>query len=194
MSKLLDKIVLPIEKLAFIKVISNGKRPAEKHGFKDAQTGFDVVGTLASGYNLGFVMEPDFIAIDMDEDAEKGYKGIKVIENLEKELGDLPSTYTQRTPRGGLHKVFLAKGLKHKPTGKITPAVDVKYSGYILFHGSCINGRYYQAVDGQIAIVNTSLWLLREILAKCMKIAHLFADVLIIHTVCQSRNGINLLV
>lgn len=137
MSKPLDKIVLPIEKLAFIKVIPNGKRPAEKHGFKDGQTGFDVAGTLASGYNLGFVMEPDFIAIDMDEDAEKGYEGIKVIENLEKELGNLPSTYTQRTPRGGLHKVFLA---------------------------------------------------------KCMKIAHLFADVLIIHTVCLSRNGINLLV
>ena len=38
--------------------------------------------------------------------------------------------------------------MKHKPIGKITPAVDVKYSGYILFHGSCINGRYYQAVDG----------------------------------------------
>lgn len=148
MSEPLDKIVLPIEKLAFIKVISNGKRPAEKHGFKDGQTGFDVAGTLASGYNLGFVMEPDFIAIDMDEDAEKGYEGIKVIENLEKELGNLPSTYTQRTPRGGLHKVFLAKGLKNKPTGKITPAVDVKYSGYILFHGSCINGRYYQAIDG----------------------------------------------
>ena len=148
MSKHLDKIVLPIERLAFIKVISNGKRPAEKHGFKDGQTGFDIAGTLASGYNLGFVMEPDFIAIDMDEDSEKGYEGIKVIENLEKELGNLPSTYTQRTPRGGLHKVFLAKGLKHKPIGKITPAVDVKYSGYILFHGSCINGRYYQAVDG----------------------------------------------
>ena len=24
----------------------------------------------------------------------------------------------------------------------------MKYSGYILFHGSCINGRYYQAIDG----------------------------------------------
>ena len=148
MSNLLDKIVLPIEKLAFIRIIPNGKAPAEKHGFKDGKVGFDVVRKLASGYNIGFVMAPNFIAIDMDEDSEKGYKGINVIENLEKELGKLPSTYTQRTPRGGLHKVFLAKGINNKPTGKITPAVDVKYSGYILFHGSSINGSYYQAIDG----------------------------------------------
>lgn len=148
MSNLLDEIVLPIEKLAFIRIISNGKRPAEKHGFKDGKVSFDVASTLASGYNVGFVMEPNFIAIDMDEDSEKGYEGIKVIKNLEKELGNLPSTYTQRTPRGGLHKVFLSTGLNNKPVGKITPAVDVKYSGYILFHGSCINGRYYQAIDG----------------------------------------------
>lgn len=148
MSNLLDKIVLPIEKLTFIRIIPNGKKPAEKHGFKDGKVGFDVARTLASCYNVGFVMEPNFIAIDMDEDSEKGYEGIKVIENLEKELGKLPSTYTQRTPRGGLHKVFLATGLKHKPIGKITPAVDVKYSGYILFHGSCINSKYYQAIEG----------------------------------------------
>lgn len=150
MSELIDKIVLPIEKLPFIKVVSNGKRPAEKHGFKDGKIGFDVARTLASGYNVGFVMEPDFVAIDMDEDIEKGYQGIKVIEELEKELGKLPPTYTQRTPRGGLHKVFLSTGLKNKSTGKITPAVDVKYSGFVLFHGSCINGRYYQAIDGVV--------------------------------------------
>lgn len=148
MSNLLDKIVLPIEKLTFIRIIPNGKNPAEKHGFKDGKVGFDIARALASGYNVGFVMAPNFIAIDMDEDSEKGYEGIKVIQELEKGLGALPQTYTQRTPRGGLHKVFLAKGLKSKPVGKITPAVDVKYSGYILFHGSCINGRYYQAIDG----------------------------------------------
>lgn len=148
MSNLLDKVVLPIENLTFIKIRPNEKRPAERHGFKDGKVGFDVVRTLACGYNVGFVMEPNFIAIDMDEDSEKGYEGIKVIENLENKLGKLPSTYTQKTPRGGLHKVFLAKGINNKLIGKITAAVDIKYSGYILFHGSRINGKYYQAIDG----------------------------------------------
>ncbi len=148
MSETLETIVLPIDELAFFRVKPNDKKPANRNGFKGATTGFDIVGTLALGYNVGFSMEPNFICIDMDEDSEKGYEGIKVIENLEKEIGALPRTYTQRTPRGGLHKVFLAKGLKSKPTGKITPAVDVKHSGYILFHGSKVKGKYYKAIDG----------------------------------------------
>lgn len=145
----LEKIVLSIDELAFFKVKPNDKKPASLNGFHDAKVGFDVAGTLAQGYNVGFAMEPNgLIAIDMDEDFEKGYEGIKVIQELEKELGALPPTYTQKTPRGGLHKVFLAKGLENKPTGKITPAVDVKYFGYLLFHGSCVKGKYYQAIDG----------------------------------------------
>ena len=144
-----EKIVLPINKLAFFKVRPNDKRPACKSGYLEAKEGFDIERTLVQGYNIGFAMKPnDLIAIDMDEDKTKGYEGIKVIQELEKELGPLPQTYTQRTPRGGLHKIFLAKGLQGKPIGKITPAVDVKFSGYILFHGSSINGKYYKAVDG----------------------------------------------
>ena len=145
----MEKVVCVIHELAFFRVRSNEKRPDTPNGYHDAKVGFDITGTLARGYNVGFVMEPNgLITIDMDEDSAKGYEGIKVIQKLEKELGVLPQTYTQRTPRGGLHKVFLARGLQCKPRGKITPAVDVKHAGYILFHGSCINGRYYQAIDG----------------------------------------------
>ncbi|MCM1266236.1 MAG: bifunctional DNA primase/polymerase [Candidatus Gastranaerophilales bacterium] len=148
----LEKIVLSIDELAFFKVKPNDKQPACRNGFHDAKVGFDIVGTFAQGYNVGFAMESNgLIALDMDEDSEKGYEGIKVIQELEKELGALPLTYTQKTPRGGLHKVFLAKGLENKPTGKITPAVDVKFSGYILFHGSRVKGKYYQAIDGVTA-------------------------------------------
>lgn len=145
----LEKIVLTTNKLAFFKVRPNDKRPACKSGYLEAKVAFNIERTLAQGYNIGFAMEPNgLIAIDMDEDKVKGYEGIKVIQELEKELGQLPQTYTQRTPRGGLHKIFLTKGLHGKPTGKITPAVDVKFAGYILFHGSSINGKYYKAIDG----------------------------------------------
>ena len=148
MENSIEKVVLAVQDLELFRVKPNDKRPAVKGGFYAGKKGFDVARTLALGYNIGFKMEPNFVGIDMDEDPEKGYEGIKVIQNLEKELGSLPQTYTQRTPRGGLHKVFLATGLKTKPTGKITPAVDVKYSGYLLFHGSKVNGKYYQAIDG----------------------------------------------
>ena len=145
----IKKVILSIDELAFFKVKPNDKKPATLRGFHDAKVGFDIAGCFAQGYNVGFAMEPNgLIAIDMDEDLEKGYEGIKVIQELEKELGALPQTYTQKTPRGGLHKIFLANGLENKPTGKITPAVDLKHSGYVLFHGSRVKGKYYQAIDG----------------------------------------------
>lgn len=148
MSENLITKVLSIDELMFFRVKANEKRPATLHGYKDAKIGFDIASTLKNGDNVGFVMEPRFLCIDMDEDKEKGYEGIKVIQELEKVLGKLPRTYTQRTPRMGLHKVFLSDGLINKPRGKITPACDLKYSGYILFHGSKINQRYYHAIDG----------------------------------------------
>lgn len=147
MIKKLQSLVLTTEDLELFKIARNSKIPAVKGGFYAATKGFDVVTTYTHGYNVGFKMGPTFIGIDMDEDESKSYHGILVINELEKKLGLLPSTYTQKTPRGGLHKIYLAEGL-NKPNGKITPAVDIKYSGYVLFQGSQINGRYYQAIDG----------------------------------------------
>ena len=140
--------ILTIDDLELFKVIPNGKRPAVKGGFYSAKKNFDVVRAYMHGFNVGFRMEPMFIAIDMDEDDTKGYHGIQVIDELEKKLGQLPQTYTQETPRGGIHKIYLASGFTNKPIGKITPAVDIKYSGFVLFQGSQINGKYYKAIDG----------------------------------------------
>lgn len=108
MSKALKQISLTIDDLELFKIARNSKIPAVKGGYHSAKKNFDIVRAFMNGYNVGFKMEPRFIAIDMDEDESKGYHGIQIINELEKELGMLPSTYTQRTPRGGLHKVYLA--------------------------------------------------------------------------------------
>ena len=150
MDKVLNTIVLTTDDLELFRIVKNGKIPAVKGGFYSATKNFDVIRAYMHGFNVGFKMGPQFIGIDMDEDENKGYHGIQVITELEKKLGKLPTTYTQLTPRGGLHKVYLADGLSNKPIGKITPAVDVKYSGYILFQGSQINGKYYQAIEGRL--------------------------------------------
>lgn len=107
----LEKIVLSIDELAFFKVKPNDKKPASLKGFHDAKVGFDVAGTLAQGYNVGFAMEPNgLIAIDMDEDFEKGYEGIKVIQELEMNW----ELYHLHIPKGHLVadyiKFFLQKG------------------------------------------------------------------------------------
>ena len=151
MSEKLKSLILTTDDLELFKIARNSKIPAVKGGFYSAKKYFDVVRAYVLGYNVGFKMGPTFIGIDMDEDESKNYHGIQVINELEKELGPLPATYTQRTPRGGLHKIYLTEGILNKPSGKITPAVDVKYAGYVLFHGSQINGKYYQAIDGVTA-------------------------------------------
>lgn len=149
MDTLLSSLDFGMNELAFCRVLPNKKEPADKNGYKTCRTNFDVSGVLKTGFNVGLPLAVNrLIAIDMDVDPTKGYDGISVIAELEKTLGKLPQTYTQRTPRGGLHKVFLAPPNTEQPKGKIGKSVDVKYNGYILFAGSSINGRYYQAIDG----------------------------------------------
>lgn len=127
------------------------KEPDNIAGYKGAIANFNMAGALAAGYNLGLPMAPNqLVGIDMDVDVIKGYNGIETIKKLEQELGPLPRTYTQVTPRGGLHKVYTVKTLI-KPIGKIGKDVDIKFNGYLLFAGSSINGNYYGAVDGVTA-------------------------------------------
>lgn len=127
---------------------NNGKAPKILGGYKGATKNFDIAGTLASGDNLGFPMSLNYlVGIDMDVDATKGYNGIETIKNLEQELGELPPTYTQITPRKGQHKVYFARTLM-RPIGKIGKDVDIKWNGYLLFAGSSINGNYYKAING----------------------------------------------
>lgn len=134
--------------LLLFKCQKNGKAPAISTGYKGATKNFDIKGTLIDGYNIGLPMEPNgLIGIDMDVDISKGYNGIETIKELERELGELPSTYTQQTPRGGVHKVYFAPNITN-PIGKIGKDTDVKFLGYLLFKGSSVNSKYYKAIDG----------------------------------------------
>lgn len=79
----------------------NSKIPATRSGFKDAQFGQDVIALLANGYNAAMACEKSgVIVIDCDVDEAKGYNGLKKLKSLEAQLGALPATLTQATPRG----------------------------------------------------------------------------------------------
>lgn len=137
-----------LKDFAFFLCQKNSKIPATKNGYKSASFCFNIQAAFDNGFNVGFPMSVNgLIAIDEDYDESKGYNGIQTICNLEKTLGTLPQTYTQRTPRGGYHRVFSAKGI-NQAIGKIGKDVDVKLNGYILLAGSKINGKYYVITDG----------------------------------------------
>lgn len=126
----------------------NTKIPATKNGFKDAKFGQDVLKIFNQGYNVGLALSmSNLIAIDCDVDETKGYNGLKTLTAKENELGKLPKTLTQTTPRGGKHYIFSTKGIIN-PIGKIGKDVDIKHNGYIMIMPSKINGRDYIINDG----------------------------------------------
>lgn len=135
------------EDLKIFPCLSNQKIPATINGFKDAGF-FNINELIKAGYNIGLPMASNnLIAIDMDYDEARGLNGSQRIAELEKELGTLTNTYTQATPRGGVHKVFSNEGIIN-PKGKIGKDVDIKHNGYVMLSPSSINGKYYQVIDG----------------------------------------------
>ena len=126
----------------------NSKIPAVRNGFKDAQFGQNVTVMLNAGDNAAMACEKSgVIVIDCDVDEAKGYNGLITLKSMEAQLGELPSTLTQATPRGGRHFIFSSKGIR-SPRGKIGNDIDVKYNGYIMIAPSSINGKPYEIIDG----------------------------------------------
>ena len=126
----------------------NSKLPATQNGFKDAERGQPISDFLEVGCNYGVACEMSgLVVLDQDVDEGKGFNGIETIKSFEETYGSLPKTFTVRTPRGGLHQYFRAKGLIN-PIGKLGKDVDIKYRGYVLGAGSQIDGKAYEVIDG----------------------------------------------
>lgn len=140
--------ILNLSELLLFQCKPNSKIPATSNGFKNAKINFDIKSCVANGFNVGLACEmSNIIVLDCDVDEARGLNGLKTLENLEKELGKLPNTLIQTTPRGGKHYFFSNKGITN-PIGKICKDIDVKYNGYILIEPSKINSKAYKFIDG----------------------------------------------
>lgn len=127
---------------------NNEKIPATSHGYYDAEFNFDIEKHYAQGFNIALACaKSNLIVLDCDVDDTKDYNGHETLQQLETQLGELPKTLTQSTPRGGRHYIFSAKGICN-PIGKIGKDIDVKYNGYILIEPSSINSKPYKFIDG----------------------------------------------
>ncbi len=113
------------------------KSPLTRHGFKDATTDPDRIGAWWREHpdaSIGVPTGVKFWVLDEDVDPEKGIDGCLALEELEMEHGELPRTYTVRTPRGGRHRYFQpAEGVTNK-TGNLPAGLDVRGmgTGYVL--------------------------------------------------------------
>lgn len=109
----------------------NGKKPVTPNGFYDATTDIAKIDEWWSQADYNLAMSPGqngLLVVDLDPNYEIS--------------GELPPTYTVRTPREGFHLYYEGKG----PTtaSKLGRHVDTRgEGGYVLLPPSVVNGRKY---------------------------------------------------
>lgn len=113
------------------------KVPATKHGFKDAT--FDankLTAWFARGSNnIALATGNGLVVIDID--VKKG-DGLAEFNKLQEELGDLPDSYSVKTPSGGLHRYFRYSGVRLGNTqggegSGLSPNIDTRAEdGYVV--------------------------------------------------------------
>ena len=112
------------------------KKPLSPNGFKDATRDETQILTWWQQYPnamIGAPMGPasNLWAIDLDLDPARKIDGKATLDQLVKQRGALPSTWTSVTPRGGQHLIFAwdANVEVRNSASKIGPGIDVRGNG-----------------------------------------------------------------
>jgi hypothetical protein len=127
-----------------------GKTPITQHGVKDATTEEAEIRdwwTRWPNANIGLALGKisGVCAIDIDLDKEKDINGYESL----RELGELPATVCQHTPRGGSHFLFHAEISPPNKNG-LRPGIDIRSDGYYVVLAPSVhpNGGVYQWQGG----------------------------------------------
>lgn len=110
--------------------------------------------------NIGVATGPSgLVVVDLDVPKDKDStdaSGAAVFKVLCERAGQpWPSTYTVRTPSGGLHLYFTAPdGVHlHNTASRLAPLVDTRaWGGYVVAAGSTTPAGRYEAVGGPVAV------------------------------------------
>jgi putative DNA primase/helicase len=115
------------------------KRPLVPTGFKAATSDGPTVDAWWRRWPKAMIGMPmgesnGLFALDIDRDAATGLDGFCALASLEEMHGPLPPTRTQRTPRGGEHRLFRWPGVKvRNSASKIGAGIDIRGDGgYII--------------------------------------------------------------
>ncbi len=127
-----------------------GKPPITAHGVKDATTEeaqicdwWDRWPNANTGLACGAAS--GVYVIDVDVDQEKGINGYDSL----RQLGELPVTVCQRTPRGGAHFLLSTDNAPANKNG-LRPGIDIRGDGYYVVLAPSVhpNGGVYQWAPG----------------------------------------------
>lgn len=137
--------------LAVFPLYPKSKRPATKHGCKDATTdGAQIKAWWQENpnYNIGIAtgrVSGGLFVIDLDIDENKGIDGYHSLNDWCRKYGEFPDTWTSITGRGGYHLFFKSKDEIQNRTGVIE-GVDIRGDGgYVVAPPSMHeNGKEYE--------------------------------------------------
>lgn len=141
------------------------KVPATRNGLSDAKRDLDAITACWSEHphlNIGVRTGAESGIVVVDVDGDEGWDSLHALED---EHGELPSTASVTTPRGGQHLYFVHPGSSVKNSvGLLGPSLDVRGDGgYVLAPPSVGPGGRAYVVDEQIAPVPMPDWLLEQI-------------------------------
>ena len=112
-------------------------------------------GIIAKKFGTG---KQKLLLLDVDNKPKLGKDGLGTLQRLEQEHGPLPATYTQGSPSGGKHFIFLAPRRMRVTTNRAGPGIDTPWM--VVGAGSRRpgGGEYTVLVDAPVA--EAPQWLL----------------------------------
>lgn len=136
---------------------AKGKTPAHKGWQDEATRNPDTIKAWFSShaYNVGiftsrFGDDKALIVVDVDNKGDK--KGDEHILRLELEGRDFPTTFTQSTPTGGRHLVYVSDVAVKQGANTLAPGLDTRSrGGYIVGVGSVLGIGAYGANNDPVA-------------------------------------------
>ena len=142
------------------------KQPACKNGLLDATDDRERIVKYWTAYplaNLAIRTGRESNLIVLDVDSHKG--GFESLRELEAKYGELPTTLSVVTPRGGSHFYFAHPGHEIRNSADLVkPGIDVRGDGgYVLCPPSQVEGRPYEA-DERIPPAPMPEWLVKGLL------------------------------
>lgn len=141
--------------LAVFPLRAKNKTPATKNGCKDATTDQKQIASWWNRWpdaNIGIAtgsVSGGLVVIDLDRDEEKGRDGYEILQEWQRQHGQLPDTCQSITGRGGYHLLYRDTA-EHRNAQALFEGVDIRgEGGYIVAPPSIHpNGHTYEWEQG----------------------------------------------
>lgn len=170
MNEMLNKALELAKKgYAVFPLIPLEKRPATKHGVKDATTDLEAIRSWwdqMPDANIGVACgAPSHGLVVIDVDNKNGHSGTDALKRWTIEHGDFPKTLTVYTANNGFHLYFRDTGSWKNAAG-VLDGVDIRTDGgYVVAAGSKLERGIYKQLDERPAIPSMPNKSVRDLLS-----------------------------